>query len=89
MAFPMFLTTAALPVLGATYSADAAHRCEVGRQALKMLRHSLIQVCQCGLHYLILVVLLKLLCLLGLDAAPILQHMVLGDLLHEHSSLSG
>lgn len=54
-----------------------------------MLRHGFIQVCQCGLYYLILVVLLELLRLLRFDASPILQHMVLGDLLHEHSGLSG
>ena len=68
---------------------DWAHRCEVGCKSLEVLRHSLIQVCLGGPHNLILIVLLKLLCLLRLDAAPILQHMVLGDFLHAYSYLSG
>ena len=57
------------------------YSCEVGRQALEVLRHSLIQVRLCGLDNLILVVLLKLLCLLRLYAGPILPQVMLCDFL--------
>ena len=66
-----------------------AHRCEIRCKSLEVLRNSFIQVGQGGLHYLVLVVLLKLLRLLRFDATPVLQHMVLGDFLHAHSYLSG